>query len=335
MNANEKSPGMNISWRSIKTAAFLAIILVIIFAVVPLFVSSSYWLHVLIMIFIYSIIAVSMRFIVISGQFPMAHAAFMGIGAYCSAVVAKDLGWSLWITIPLGALVAMGIGIFIGFPFARLRALYYAMVSLFFGVGILQVNYVFADWTAGYSGLTGIPPLLPAAGSKVPYYYCILAITLICLIALYRFEFSRIGTNLKAISQSYQVASSVGINEARYRVLALAVGCFFAGLAGAIYAHYNLTLSHTSFDMLATLWLFLYLMVGGMGSYAGPIIGVIVLMLIPELLRGLKQFVPFVSAAILFLVVYLMPQGLVNLPQRIRLRWFKRKVEDQGAVRAA
>jgi branched-chain amino acid transport system permease protein len=324
---------MNISWKLIKPPVYIYSILIVILALLPLFVTSFYWLHVLIMIFIYLVVAVSMRFIVISGQFPMAHAAFMGIGAYFSAVVAKEFGWSLWITIPLAGLIAMGIGIFIGYPFARLRALYYAMVSLFFGVGILQVNYVAQNWTAGYSGLTGIPPLFPGAVSKIPYYYFILGITLLCLVAIYRFEFCRIGTTLKAIAQSYQVGASVGINEARYRVLALAVGCFFAGLAGAIYAHYNLTLSHTSFDMLATLWLFLYLVIGGMGSFPGPIIGVVVLMLIPELLRNLRQFVPFISAAILFLVVYLMPQGLVKLPQLIRSRWLKRKEGDEEIVR--
>jgi branched-chain amino acid transport system permease protein len=324
---------MNISWKLIKPPVYIYSILIVILALLPLFVTSFYWLHVLIMIFIYLVVAVSMRFIVISGQFPMAHAAFMGIGAYFSAVVAKEFGWSLWITIPLAGLIAMGIGIFIGYPFARLRALYYAMVSLFFGVGILQVNYVAQNWTAGYSGLTGIPPLFPGAVSKIPYYYFILGITLLCLVAIYRFEFCRIGTTLKAIAQSYQVGASVGINEARYRVLALAVGCFFAGLAGAIYAHYNLTLSHTSFDMLATLWLFLYLVIGGMGSFPGPIIGVVVLMLIPELLRNLRQFVPFISAAILFLVVYLMPQGLVKLPQLIRSRWLKRKEGGEEIVR--
>jgi len=324
---------MKISWKSLKLPVYIYSALIVILALVPLFVTSFYWLHVLIMIFIYLVVAVSMRFIVISGQFPMAHAAFMGIGAYFSAVVAKELGWSLWITIPLAALISMGIGIFIGYPFARLRALYYAMVSLFFGVGILQVNYVAQNWTAGYSGLTGIPPLFSGAASKIPYYYFILGITLLCLVAIYRFEFCRIGITLKAIAQSYQAGASVGINEARYRVLALAIGCFFAGLAGAVYAHYNLTLSHTSFDMLATLWLFLYLVIGGMGSFPGPIIGVVVLMLIPELLRNLRQFVPFISAAILFLVVYLMPQGLVNLPQLIWSHWFKRKEEEKELAR--
>lgn len=294
--------------------------LVIILFLLPLFLKSPYWLHIFIIAFVYIIATVSLRTIITSGQFPLAHAAFMGIGAYASAVISKELGWSPWLTIPLGAVMAMAIGVLIGYPFARLRALYYAMVSLFFGVGLLQVFSVFQKWTGGYSGLMGIPPLLPAA-SKLPYYYFFLGLTIICLLALYRFEFCRIGMALKAIAQSHLVASSVGINEARHRVLALAVGCFFVGLAGAAYAHYNLTLSYTSFDMLATLWLFMYTLIGGVGSFAGPIVGTAVLFIIPELFRGLKEFLPYLSAAILFIVVFVMPQGLVGLPQLVRL-WF-------------
>jgi len=295
--------------------------LVIILFLLPLFIKSPYWLHIFIITFVFIIATVSLRTIVISGQFPLAHAAFMGIGAYASAVISKELGWSPWLTMLLGGLVATGIGVLIGYPFARLRALYYAMVSLFFGVGILQVFSVFQKWTGGYSGLMGIPRLLPAATSKLPYYYFFLGLTTICLLALYRFEFCRIGMALKAIAQSHQVASSVGINEARHRVLSLAVGCFFVGLAGAAYAHYNLTLSYTSFDMLATLWLFMYALIGGIGSFAGPIVGTAVLFIIPELFRGLKEFLPYLSAAILFIVVFAMPQGLVGLPQLVRL-WF-------------
>jgi branched-chain amino acid transport system permease protein len=290
--------------------------LVVLLAFSPLFITSSYWLHILIITFIYIIATVSLRTIVISGQFPLAHAAFMGIGAYASAVVAKDVGWSPWLTIPMGALLAMGFGILIGYPFARLRALYYAMISLFFGVGMIQVIFVFEKWTLGFSGLSGIPPLFHTI-SRIPYYYFFLGLTSLSLFVLHRFEYCRIGTTLKAIEQSYLVAASVGINEARYRVLALAVGCFFAGLAGATYAHYNSTLSYTSFDMLATLWLFLYMLIGGMGTFAGPIVGVLIFMIVPEIFRDLKQFVPYISAAILFIVAFAMPQGLIGLPKLI------------------
>jgi branched-chain amino acid transport system permease protein len=250
--------------------------LVVLLAFSPLFITSSYWLHILIITFIYIIATVSLRTIVISGQFPLAHAAFMGIGAYASAVVAKDVGWSPWLTIPMGALLAMGFGILIGYPFALFHTI-----------------------------------------SRIPYYYFFLGLTSLSLFVLHRFEYCRIGTTLKAIEQSYLVAASVGINEARYRVLALAVGCFFAGLAGATYAHYNSTLSYTSFDMLATLWLFLYMLIGGMGTFAGPIVGVLIFMIVPEIFRDLKQFVPYISAAILFIVAFAMPQGLIGLPKLI------------------
>jgi branched-chain amino acid transport system permease protein len=290
---------------------------IVIISLIPLFIQSPYLIHIFILTFIYIIVTVSLRTITISGQLPLAHAAFMGIGAYTSSIVAKELGWPLWFTIPMGALVAAGFGILTGYLFARLRTLYYAMGSLFFGIGMVQVFLVFNKWTCAYQGLTGMPPLLSTV-SKVPYYYFFLGLTLLCLLALYRFEFCRIGTSLKAINQSYLVASSVGINEARHRVLVLAIGCFFVGLAGAVYGHYVRALSYTSFDMLATLWLFMYALIGGIGSFAGPIIGTAILVIIPELFRELKAFVPYISAGILLIVVFIMPEGLVGLPHLVR-----------------
>jgi branched-chain amino acid transport system permease protein len=252
----------------------------------------------------------------------------MGIGAYVSAVPVKWFGWPLWLAIPMGALTAMGIGILVGYPFARLRALYYAMVSLFFGIGILQVFFVFQRWTGAYHGLTGIPRLFPTTTSKVPYYYFFLGLTSICLWALHRFESCRIGMSLKAVAQSHLVASSVGINEARYRVLALAVGCFFVGIAGASYAHYNSVLSYTSFDLLATMWLFIYVLIGGINSFVGPIIGTALLFIVPELFRGMKGFVPYISAGILLIVAYLMPEGLVSLFKLINSRVIKKPKKE-------
>jgi branched-subunit amino acid ABC-type transport system permease component len=313
----------------VKPAAYTG--LVVIFALLPLLLISPYMLHILILTFIFTIAAVSLRTIVISGQFPLAHAAFMGIGAYLAGMAAKWLGWSPWLTIPVSALVTMGIGMLIGYPFARLRALYYAMGSLFFGIGVIYIIYAGGVWTGGYSGLTGIAPLFPTATSRVPYYYLFLGLALVSLIALYRFEISRIGTNLKAIAQSYLVASSVGINEGWYRVLAVGVGCFFAGLAGAGYAHYNMALSPSSFNFLATLWLVMYVLIGGIGNFAGPIIGTFILVLIPEFARDLKIFSPFISAGILLIVVYLMPQGLVALPQLIRSRLLERRKGEKAA----
>jgi branched-chain amino acid transport system permease protein len=322
MNDNKSYPSANLENEAEKRrwAAPLSYgILVAILALWPLFYRSAYMMHVLILCFIYMMASVSLRTITVSGQFPLAHAAFMGIGAYLAGMASKWLGWPGWITIPAGALGAMVLGIVIGYPFARLRALYYAMGSLFFGIGVLNFIAAFSKYTGGYSGLMGIHPIF--VGSKVPYYYFFLALTLASLLTLYRLEFSRIGTNLKAIAQSHLVASSVGINEGFYRIFAVGVGCFFAGLAGASYAHYNLVISSSSFSFLATLWLVMYVLIGGIESFAGPIVGTIILFLVPEIVRDLKYYSPYVSAGLLIIVVYLVPKGLVSLPQ---LLWPKR-----------
>jgi len=297
--------------------------LIVIMCLLPLFASSPYWLHIFILTLIYIIVAVSFRTISISGQFPLAHAAFMGIGAYFSGMTSKLLGWPPWLTIPLGALVAAGIGALTAYPFARLRTLYYALGSLFLGMAIIYAIIAPRDWTGGRPGLSGIPLLFP--GSKVLFYYSCLGLTLLSIFTLYRFEFSRIGTTLKAIAQSHLVASSVGINEVFYRILAVGVGCFFAGLAGSTYAHYNTVISYTSFNLMAMLWIVMYVLIGGIKDFAGPIIGTALLVLVPEFFRELKTFVPYISAAILLIVVYLLPQGLVGLPKLIWSAYLERR----------
>lgn len=297
--------------------------------ILPVILSSLYTLHILTLTLIYIVASVSLRAIVISGQFPLAHAGFMGMGAYFSGMASKWLGWSPWISVLLSALLTAAIGMFIGYPFSRLRALYYALGNLFFGVGIIMIISAGGVWTGGYSGLTGIRPLF--MGSRILYYYFFLGLALVCILALYRFEFSRIGINLKAIAQSYLVASSVGINEGWYRILAVGVGCFFVGLVGAAYAHYNLVLSPTSFDLSATLWIVMYVLIGGINSFVGPIIGTAILVLIPEFFRGLKIYSPYIYATILILVVYLIPQGLVSLPQIFKPRYLSPKRKERVA----
>jgi len=304
----------------------------VVLGLLPVFISSSYTLHIFILTFIYVIVTVSLRTITTSGQFPLAHGAFMGVGAYAAGMASRWLGWSCWITIPSAALFTAALGILIGYPFSRLRMLYYAMGSLFFGLGVVQIIYALGDWTGGYSGFTGVHPIF--TGSKVPYYYFSLGLAVVCSAALYRFEFSRIGQNLKAIHQSHEVASSVGINEAWYRVMVVGVGCFFAGLAGACYAHYNLVISAASFNLGATLGLFMGVLVGGIGSFAGPIVGTFILTLFPEFFRDLKIYSPLVSAAILLIAVYLFPQGLVGLP-RIMWSWYVGRGKREKVVQAS
>lgn len=291
--------------------AVAAVGLVAVVALLPLFIRSPYWIGVFIDILVYGTVAVSLRTILISGQYAMGHAAFMGIGAYVAGMCSRWLSWPPWLTIPLGAVAAGFVGAGFAYPFVRLRTLYYAMGSLFFGVAIINAVQAFGSVTGGYTGLTGISSLFPGT-SKTPYFYFFLGLCLFSLLALWRFESCRIGLNLRAIAQSHLVASSVGIDEARYRVLAVSVGCFFVGLMGGAYAHYTGMATPASYNLMATFWLLMYVMIGGFGSFAGPITGTVILRLMPELLRDLKQYTPFVTAMILIIVVYFMPTGVVG-----------------------
>ena len=184
------------------------------------------------------------------------------------------------------------------------------------------LNTVFSDYTGGYYGLAGIPALFLGL-SKAPYYFFFLGLAVLSLLLLYRFEHCRIGMSIKAVAQSYEVAASVGINVAGYRVLALAAGCFITGLAGAGYAHYNQVLSQNSFDIVASVYLVIYMIVGGIGSFAGPIIGAVILTIIPELFRGLKMWTPYVFAGIVILVIFFFPEGIIGIYEQGK-SWIKR-----------
>jgi branched-chain amino acid transport system permease protein len=313
----------------VKPAALAASIIII--ALLPLFLGDSYMIHVLILTFTYIVTGVSFRTISISGQFSIAHAAFMGIGAYVAGMASKWLNLPPWLTLPMGGIAATVIGMAFNYPFSRLRAIYYAMGSLFFGVVIINVISTGGDLTGGYSGLPGIHPIF---ADRVSYYYLFMGLALFSIIALHRFEFSRIGWTLKAIAQSHLVASSVGINEGSYRILAVGVGSFFVGLVGAAYAHYNMVISPSSFNLGATLWICMYVLIGGIYSFAGPLIGTAILVIIPEFFRSLKIYSPYISAGILIIIVYLMPEGLAGLPRVMRLRMARRR-ERKGATHAA
>ena len=318
---------MKAKGKLVKSAAVAA--LVILLFLLPLFVKQPYYIHVFIITLLYIIVVSSLRTIALSGQVSVGHAAFMGIGAYFSGVISKELGWMPWLTIPLGGLAAMFAAVLIGYPFTRVRAIYFSMVSLFGGIAIVNIIRVAQKWT-GAIGLTGIPPLSPLnipgvisitfLGEKVPYYYFTLLLTLVCLSALYRIERCRIGMTWKSIAQSHLVASSVGINEVGSRVLSFATGCFFAGIAGASYAHYNLVLTAPTFGFLPSIFLVMYMLVGGRDRFGGPIIGTAILVMVPEFFRSLKEFAPLILGAIMVIVVFLMPQGIAGLFDQINAR---------------
>lgn len=289
--------------------------MIVVLAIVPFLIESPYTFRLFTLTFVYVTATASLRTLALSGQVSMGHAAFMSIGAYTSALLARYGDFSPWLTMPMGGLAAMFVAVLVGFPFARVRTIYFSMVSLFFGIGVLSIYSIFGKYTGHINGLIGIPPLF--AGARLPYYYYFLALMVACLAVLWRFEKCRIGTWLKAINQSHVVAASVGISEVKFRVLALAISCFVVGLVGAGYAHYNMVISYSAFDLPASINLLVYMLIGGISSFAGPIIGTTILFVVPEVFRDLKEYTPYLYAGILLFVVFAMPEGLVSIPGRL------------------
>ena len=296
--------------------------LFIVLALLPLGISGSYYMHVLILTFVYVAIASSWRVVSISGQFNIAIGAFMGIGAYAAAIPSVWLHWPPGVSIPLGAVAATILGASLAFPFARLRTSYYAMGTLFLGYVVINLITAGGKTTGMSTGLGGVQPLF---GDRRYYYYLTLGLMIVSMFSMYRFEFSRIGVRMKAVSQSHQVAASVGIGERRNRILAVAFGSFFAGLMGAVYCHYQGVASPSSYGLGATLWIIMYVLGCGINSFVGPDVGVGILMFILEFFfRVLKGDHPYVTASILLIIAFTMPEGIVGLLKLARDRVFAR-----------
>lgn len=301
-------------------------VLLLIFLLLPIFLHTSYWIGVLIMVLYKVIGSASLRTISLSGNLTFAHGTFIALGAYCGGILAKNFGLPPVVTILAGGLFAALVSVITGLPFVRLKGMYYSMASMFLGVTLVYVIKALKI-TGGYHGLTRIPKLLQ---NDLACYYVFIALTVVLLLILYRFEFSRIGTTLRALAQSQDVASSIGVNATFYRLLAVGMGSFCAGVAGAAYGLYSTVLSPTNYDMTFSLWLLMYMLIGGEDYFIGPIIGAIIFVLIPELGRELSAYAPFLTGACTLLVAYLLPGGLAGIPTLVKKQIAKKREEKEG-----
>jgi len=289
---------------------------------------TGYYIHVLILCAINIILASSLRAITTTGQISLGHAGFMSIGAYMSAIAATKLGISPFIGLLLGGLAAAAVAGIIAFPVSRVKTIYLAMLTLFLGEVIRLVLNEARGLTGGTSGIINIPPFNAIFilkftidfSSRLPNYYLVLIIMVISLLFLYTVDRSYTGMTFKAIQQDDSLAASTGINVAKYKAIILCIGCFFAGVAGSFHAHYRAVLTPDSFGIFPSIYIIVYVIVGGPKKFPGAIIGAFLLTLIPELFRVLQEYQPLIFVFILYIVVFLLPGGLVNLPELIKTK---------------
>ena len=282
-------------------------------------VGGDYYIHLLALVFTNVILAASLRPSLTCGQLNIGHSAFMSVGAYTSGLLARNLGVPFEVSLLAGALLAAAVGLVIGYPSLRLRGVYFAMVTVAFVEVIRLIAQLWVPLTRGMSGLSGIPKpsiLGTTLVTKTSQYYLALVLMLIVLLVLYKLESSRLGFIWKSIGMSDNLAQSLGINIAKHKLIAFALGCFFAGVAGAYYAHFIRFLFPPEFGFLMATNILVYNFVGGRGHFAGPIVGAVFLSLLSEPFRGSPYETIFFSLAMLLTILFL-PGGLITLPGKL------------------
>lgn len=319
-----------------------ALFVLCIILVPIIFRNNTYLLIVLILCGINVIMASSVRTIASVGQMCMGSMAFSGIGAYTSAILTLKAGFPFWLALPCAGVFTMAIAAVIAFPFVRVTGVYFAMLTMFFGEVVRLIIIEWNSLTGGVTGLTGIPSagsfslarLTVDFGQLLPYCYLVLAVMLFTLVVLYRIDRSFLGTTLAAIEGDEDVSESLGINVIKYKMIAFCIGSFFFGLAGSLLAHYMRLLNADTFSLFASLYVLIYMVAGGRRKFAGPVVGAVVLTIVPEMSRVLKQYQPLIFVAVLFFVLYFMRAGLIELPGKVRSRLKKTGVEKGGGRRA-
>ena len=289
-------------------------------------IGSDYYVYLFALVFTNIILASSLRPSLMCGQLNIGHSGFMSIGAYTSALLAKNLGMPFEISLLCGALLAAVVGLAIGYPALRLRGVYFAMVTVAFVEVIRLIAQIWVQLTHGMSGLSGIPKpnlLGMTLVTKTSQYYLVLFLMLVILAVLWKLESSRLGLIWKSIGMADNLAQSLGVDIAKHKLLAFALGCCFAGMAGAFYAHFIRFLFPPEFGFLMATNILVYNFVGGRGHFVGPIVGAIFLSLLSEPFRGSPYETIFFSIAMLSTILFL-PGGLITLPARLAvLRWWR------------
>jgi branched-chain amino acid transport system permease protein len=254
-----------------------------------------------------------------SGQISLCHSSFMAIGAYASTLCTAKLGMPFWAAIPLGALAAAVLGALLGAPASRLKGIYLALATL----GFLQIVQIVIEETAAVTGgVRGLSvPKATFAGVRLGEYAIYLVAACVCALAVWiarNLLASRVGRELEAVRQSPAAAQALGVSVGRVKLSAFALSAAYAGAAGGLLAITVGFIDPVEFGVSASLRQITFIVVGGMGSVAGSVIGAAVLSALPEALRPVKEYSDIIYTVILLGFLIVLPHGLVTLWPRGR-----------------
>jgi branched-chain amino acid transport system permease protein len=279
----------------------------------PFVTATNYSLSVMTSALLFVMLAVGLNIVVgYCGLLDLGYAAFFAIGAYTSGILATRYDWSLLATIPVVIMAAVIAGVIIGGPTLRLRSDYLAIVTLGFGE-IIRITANNLEITGGPSGIFGIPGLalggLDLSGPVAFYYTCVVAVALAVLGAA-RLGRSRLGRAWRFVREDEDAAEAMGINTYLVKLAAYIAGAIWGGLAGILFGAQLTAISPQSFTFLWSALILMAVVLGGMGSTPGVVIGAIFVSVAPELLRQAEDFRYFLFGVLLIVVMIFRPQGL-------------------------
>lgn len=283
-------------------------------AVLPRLLPDEYALHLAVIIGINTIVALGLNLLMgYAGQVSLGQAAFVGIGAYTSAILAVKLGVSPWVAMAAGVALSALTGAAVGVPLLKLRGHYLAMGTLGFG---MIVHIVLVQWeslTGGTIGIMSVPPLGIASISFDSEFkmYCLVAISVILAMALAANVIdSRVGRAMRAVHGSEIAAETSGVDTARYKLQVFVLSAAMAGYAGSLYAHHTTYVHPDSFGFSYSISLLVMVVIGGMASIGGAVFGAGAVTLIAEHLRSFEEFSTIAFGFILVVIMIFLPAGL-------------------------
>lgn len=300
-----------------KSAMIIALAAIALAAVLPMFITNNYHLNLMIQVLINIIIVVGLNFITgLTGQMNLGTAGIFSVGAYTSSLLATKLGLNPWIC--LVAAVGMGclIGMGLGYPSLRVSGVYLALTTIGFSeiVRILMTNLT--GLTGGALGVTGIPTFSIFGfkfQSNKEIYYLYLVIAVLLIFNAYRIVNSKWGRSFLAVKDNPDAVEAGGVNIANIKIMAFTLAAIYATIAGSLYSHYVGFINPSAYNLEFSINYVVMLVIGGIGSVPGNVLGAILVTLVPEFLRFMENYYWLVFSIITLLFVIFLPNGIVSL----------------------
>ena len=308
-------------WRTVRLPKYRKPLIgasAVVVAAFPL-VASLYQTNVMITALIYVMLALGLNIVIgLGGMLHLGYIAFYLIGAYTYGILNQFFGIGFWVALPIGAVLATVAGVLLALPVLRLRGDYLAIVTLGFAEIVRIIANNWTSLTGGPQGIGGIPRPglfgieMNLSAATTYTYYIIVAAVLVTIFVVWRFENSRLGRALVAMGEDDIAAESMGIDLTRTKVIAFALGSLWAGIGGVIFASRTTFINPASFTMWQSVIVLSCVVLGGMGSIPGAIVGALGLILIPEYLRAFSDYRMLMFGAILVTMMVFRPGGLIQ-----------------------